>query len=93
MGWSSTKFSWGLWLLPFAILVYKSSFLPRILGAWLVLNGGAYLAQNVAGVLLPQYADIAANVALPLQFGEVAIVLWLIVMGAKERPAMAAHHP
>jgi hypothetical protein len=81
---------WGLWLLPFGVLVYRSGFLPRVLGAWLVLNGGAYLAQNAAGVLLPQYADLVANIALPLQFGEVAIVLWLIVMGAKERSAIAA---
>ncbi|HME80732.1 MAG TPA: DUF4386 domain-containing protein [Candidatus Eremiobacteraceae bacterium] len=79
---------WGLWLLPFGILVYKSGFLPRILGVWLVLNGFAYLAQNFAGVLLPRYADAVGNVAFPFQLGEVAIVIWLIVMGAKERPVV-----
>lgn len=72
---------WGLWLLPFGVLVYKSGFLPRILGVWLVLNCFAYLAQSLTGVLLPQYTDAVANLALPLQFGEVAIMLWLIVVG------------
>jgi hypothetical protein len=74
---------WGLWLMPFGILVYKSGFLPRILGAWLILNGFAYLAQNFTGILLPQTSDIVANVTLPLQFGEVAIALWLAIFGAK----------
>jgi hypothetical protein len=80
---------WGLWLLPFGILVYKSGFLPRILGAWLILNGFAYLAQNFAGVLLPQYVDLVGNVTFPLQLGEIAIVLWLIVIGARDRRAAA----
>jgi Domain of unknown function (DUF4386) len=75
---------WGLWLLPFGILVYKSGFLPRFLGVWLILNGFAYLVQNFAGVVLPQYADIVGTITFPFQLGEVATVLWLIVMGAKE---------
>ncbi|MDP9025173.1 MAG: DUF4386 domain-containing protein [Candidatus Eremiobacteraeota bacterium] len=74
---------WGLWLLPFGLLVYQSRFLPRILGAFLVANCMAYLAQVFAGVLLPQYAEMVSNVVFPLQFGEIAIMLWLIVMGAK----------
>src|SRR5947207_16028009 len=31
---------WGLWLIPLAILVYRSGFLPRFLG----VNGFAYVA-------------------------------------------------
>lgn len=76
---------WGLWLLPFGILVYKSGFLPRILGVWLVLNCFAYLAEDFTGVLVPQYANMVANVAFPLQLGEVAIMLRLIIMGATQR--------
>lgn len=77
---------WGLWLLPFGILVYKSNFLPRALGVWLVLNCFAYLAANLTGVLLPQYTDAVAAIAFPVQFGEVAIMLWLIVIGAAAYP-------
>src|SRR2546428_6094432 len=27
---------WGLWLIPFGLLVYRSRFLPRFLGVWLM---------------------------------------------------------
>lgn len=79
---------WGLWLLPFGLLVYKSRFLPRLLGVWLVLNCFAYLAQNVTGILLPQYTTVVSNISMPLQFGELAIMLWLLVLGAKESPTV-----
>ncbi len=81
---------WGLWLLPFGLLVYKSRFLPRFLGIWLVLNCFAYVAQSVTGILWPQYLDTVGNYAFPLLLGELAIMLWLIIMGAKERQPLAA---
>ena len=81
---------WGLWLLPFGLLVYKSRFLPRFLGVWLVLNCFAYLAQSVTGIMWPQYEDAVGNYSFPLLLGEPAIMLWLIIMGAKERQPLAA---
>ena len=81
---------WGLWLLPFGLLVYKSRFLPRFLGVWLVLNCFAYLAQSVTGIMWPQYEDAVRNYSFPLLLGELAIMLWLIIMGAKERQPLAA---
>jgi hypothetical protein len=81
---------WGLWLFPFGLLVYRSRFLPRILGVWLMINCFAYLAQNVTGILWPQYEDTVANWSFPVMFGELAIMLWLIIMGAKEREPVAA---
>ncbi|HET7749195.1 MAG TPA: DUF4386 domain-containing protein [Terriglobales bacterium] len=84
---------WGLWLLPFGLLVYKSRFLPRFLGVWLVLNCFAYLAQSVTGIMWPQYEDAVGNYAFPVMFGELAIMLWLIIMGAKERQPLTAAAP
>ena len=74
---------WGLWLFPLAILVYRSHFLPRFLGVWLIINGFAYLALSFTGLLLPHYEDVVSNIALPAQLGEVVFMLWLLVMGAK----------
>ena len=81
---------WGLWLFPLAILVYRSHFLPRFLGVWLILNGFAYLALSFAGLLLPQYEEMVSNIAFPAQLGEIAIMLWLVVKGARPQPLDAA---
>lgn len=80
---------WGLWLFPLAALVYRSRFLPRFLGVWLVINGFAYLAMSFTGLLLPQYEDRVGNIAFPALLGEMAFVLWLLIKGAKEQPVNA----
>lgn len=76
---------WGLWLLPLAALVFRSGFLPRLLGVWLVLNGLAYVALSVIGLAFPAYRAAAFNLATPLMFGELALALWLLVMGVREK--------
>jgi hypothetical protein len=81
---------WGLWLLPFGLLVYKSRFLPRVLGAWLMIACFGYLASSFAGFLLPAYEDKVINYTQPLLLAEVAIMLWLTIVGAKERRLAAA---
>jgi hypothetical protein len=80
---------WGLWLFPFGVLVYRSRFLPRILGVWLVINCFAYLAISLTGLLLPQYEDMVFHIAFPAMLGELAIMLWLLIKGAKEQPSAA----
>lgn len=81
---------WGLWLVPLGILVYKSGFIPRFLGIWLVVNCLPYLALNVSGVFAPQYADVIENISFPVQLGEVAFMLWLVIMGARTSPVATA---
>ncbi len=80
---------WGLWLIPLGILAYKSRFLPRFLGAWLVVNGFAYLANSLTGLLFPEYQKAVVSVTFPILTGEVAFLLWLLIMGAKEQSVKA----
>ena len=77
---------WGLWLFPFGVLVYRSGFLPRILGVWLIINCFAYVIPSFTTFLLPQYRDVVTRIALPFLLGEAAIVLWLLIKGAKDQP-------
>jgi hypothetical protein len=79
----------GVWLLPFGMLVYRSGFLPRFLGAWLVVNGAAYVALSGIGLLRPELSGKAFLFAQPLSFGELAIMLWLIIKGANQKPLAA----
>jgi hypothetical protein len=57
---------WGLWLLPFGVLVRKSRFMPRIFGSFLIAGGIAYLVVSTICVLFPDYRRIAMLISMPL---------------------------
>jgi Domain of unknown function (DUF4386) len=81
----------GPWLFFFGLLVFKSGFLPRILGVLLIAACFGYLADCLTPLLLPGYANSAGRFASSLlTLGEPAIILWLLIMGAKDQPLAAA---
>jgi hypothetical protein len=77
---------WGLWLFPFGLLVFRSGFLPRFIGVWLMINCFGYVALSVTALFFPDYYDAAFKWAQPVLFGELAIMLWLLIKGAKVPP-------
>jgi hypothetical protein len=87
---TAAEILWGLWLLPLAILVYRSRFLPRFLGVWLVINGFAYVIMSVTGELLPQYQNKVFIFAQPALLGELVLMLWLVIKGSAPQPLHAA---
>src|SRR5881392_1014778 len=74
---------WGLWLFPFGLLVFRSGFLPRIIGVWLMINCVAWLVLSPIALFAPSYYDAAFRYAQPFLFGELAIMFWLLIKGAK----------
>ena len=82
---------WGLWLFPLGILSYRSHFIPRFIGVWLMINCFAYLAMSVTGILFPAYQETVGTVVFPFTFGELALILWLIIRGA--RPPVISNAP
>jgi len=60
-GISIVEVFWGLWLLPFAALVIRSGFIPKILGVLLAISGSAYLIECVAVLFAPSTADSSAT--------------------------------
>lgn len=89
-GFVAAQIFWGLWLFPFGLLVYKSGFLPRVLGILLMINCFAYLADSFTSLLWPAYLHAVSQVTLAPKFGELAIMLWLLIIGAKDQPLDAA---
>ena len=87
---TAAEILWGLWLFALAILVYRSRFLPRFLGVWLIIAGFAYLAMSFTGLLLPQYQNKVFIISQPALFGEIALMLWLVIKGAKPQPPETA---
>lgn len=75
---------WGLWLIPFGILVIRSDFIPKLLGILLIAAGFAYLGSSLTSLVLPDYRHIVSQIMTPLYFGEMPIIFWLLIKGAKE---------
>lgn len=74
---------WGLWLFPFGVLLIRSGLFPRILGILLLIAGFAYLMTSVTSIVLPAYKQVVSQIMMPLYFGEVPIIFWLLIKGAK----------
>ena len=88
-GDAANEIFWGLWLVPLGLLVYRSRFLPRFLGVWLMAGCLGYLAMSFTGFLFPHYEDKAFTYTQPLVIGELAFMLWLVIIGARPRAADA----
>jgi hypothetical protein len=86
----------GLHLVLLGWLVWRSGFLPRLIGLLLLLAGVGYLAQSFGVLVAPGLAGPLDVVVLVLAVpGELAIAVWLLVRGidadAWARRAAAAH--
>ena len=78
---------WGLWLIPFGQLVYKSGFIPRILGVLLIIAGIAYMIDSSISLLFPSYhAFVNKPTLLIVAIGEISIMLWLLIKGVAVPP-------
>ena len=76
----------GLWLLPFGLLVFRSKFIPKILGILLILNGLSYLIDSVASLLIPAHLHVVQTFTIPpMIIGELSIMLWLLIVGVKRK--------
>jgi hypothetical protein len=68
----------GLWLFPMGYLIFKSGFLPRFLGVFLVIAGFGYLADFILFFLLPGAGMTVSEFTF---VGEVLLLLWLLIKG------------
>jgi hypothetical protein len=78
LGVSIAQIFWGLWLFPMGYLVFKSGFLPRIIGVLLMIGCVGYVMQSFATFLLP---NLEVNIALLTGWGELLFTLWLLIRG------------
>ena len=77
----------GLWLLPLGALVYRSGFIPRIIGVLLIVASCAYVVSSVTFFLLPNYFRFTSLfMMVAAAVGEISIVGWLLIKGVKATP-------
>jgi hypothetical protein len=93
-------YGFGIGLIFFGIeclidgyLIFKSGYLPKILGVLILITGLCYLTNSFAMILSPALASLIFPAILaPAFIGELSICLWLLVKGVnlakwKERTA------
>ena len=74
---------WGLWLFPLGYLVYKSGFLPRILGILLMIGCFGYLIDFFQYFLFPNFEVITYPGLAVATVAEFSLCGWLLIKGVK----------
>jgi len=77
-GFTIAHIFWGLWLFPMGYLVFRSGFLPKVIGVLLIVAGLGYLTDFTLFFLFP---DITVTVSDFTFVGEVVLILWLLIRG------------
>ena len=84
-GYWIAQIFFGAWLFPLGYLVYKSGFLPRILGIVMMIHFVGWTMTTLQFFLFPGFGVIT-YLTYPLGFiSEFGLTLWLLIMGVKEQ--------
>jgi Domain of unknown function (DUF4386) len=92
-GFDVAAIFWGLWLFPLGLLVYRSGFIPRILGVLLIAHCFTYLINSLTSLVLPQYEDVVSGWMKPFSFGELVFMFWILIKGANPKPSPSRTSP
>jgi len=88
----SHVFGFGIALLMFGpfflltgYLIYKSNYIPKLIGVLYTISGAGYLVNGFMLVLAPQFSGIVFTIiVLPVFIGEISLALTLLVKGVNE---------
>ena len=71
--------------------MYRSGFLPRLLGVFVIIAGCSYVVDCMAYYFFPDYArTVALASMLPQALGEGGFVGWMLIRGARPERREAA---
>jgi Domain of unknown function (DUF4386) len=84
-GFMIAQFFYAAWLFPLGYLVFKSGYLPKLLGIVLMVECFGWLLHPLQFFLFPSYTVIN-YLSFSIGFiGEFSLTLWLLIKGAKEQ--------
>jgi hypothetical protein len=78
--------AFGFHVILIGYLIFRSNFLPRILGVWLAISGLCYLTHSFTNFLSPEFAAHLLPYILIPGAVEMLLALWLLVMGVNVQP-------
>ena len=73
---------WGLWLFPLSYLAFKSGFIPKTIGVFLLIAGLGYVIDSFLRFLMPGYTLGLSSYTF---IGELMIIYWLLFKGVKKQ--------
>jgi hypothetical protein len=88
-GFTVAGIFWGLWLFPFGICVMRSGFIPRFIGILLIIAGCGYVASSFTALVLPHYSHAVDRLTSITNLGELPIIFWLLIWGARPQRGSA----
>ena len=84
-GSTIAQIPYGVWLFPLGYLVFKSGFLPKILGILLIADCFGLLIYVCQRFLLPGYVVISYPCLVVSFIAEISLSLWLLIKGVKDQ--------
>jgi Domain of unknown function (DUF4386) len=83
--WGVGALFFGLWLIPMGWCVWRSGWMPRVLG-WILVGGGVgYVLSALIRYLAPDAQVVAEALAYPASVGELWMVGYLLVRGVRRQ--------
>jgi len=80
-GYGISLVFFGFFCLCTGYLIFKSTFLPRILGVLMAIAGLCYLANSFVLFLAPRLAHQFFYILMPAGIAELSLTMWLLVKG------------
>lgn len=78
--WSFALIIFGIYLILLGYLIYKSSYVPKIFGIFILIAGFGYLTHTLGTFFIPEYNLDFLFITF---FGELIFMAWLLVKGRK----------
>ena len=72
-------------------LFLRSTYLPKILGALLILGGAGFFLRTTTYLLAPRYSS--PLMLLPMALAGIPLLLWLLIRGGRIQPALGNAAP
>ena len=83
-GISLVEIFWGLWLLPFGLLIYKSGFIPKVIGILLLIGCFSYVMEWLSQLLITGGIAWVNDFITYASIGEFSTMLYLVIFGVKK---------
>ena len=75
----------GCYGISIGYLIIRSTFLPRVIGIFMVIGGLCYLVNSFSSFLVPGFAaGLSPYIQIPSGLAELTFCLWLLMVGLNE---------